>query len=226
MTKQGESADIVIIINASDVVLEKLKLLPAEELKKAVTNLSVELKASGQSSKQLTQTLDGKIKLNVGEGIIGNDSFELVGSDLLLSLLNKLNPFANKDKTTELECVVVNLDIDKGKINVDKSIALKTSKLTMVADGYIDLSTEKIKLNMTPKARQGIGVDVSSLVKFIALGGTLTKPSPTVTASGVLKSAVVVGAAVSTGGVSLLATSAAEKTVANVDVCKRADKAF
>ena len=226
LTKQGESADIVIILNASDVVLEKLKLLPAEELKKAVTNLSVELKASGQSSKQLTQTLDGKIKLNVGEGIIGNDSFELVGSDLLLSLLNKLNPFANKDKTTELECAVVNLDIDKGKINVDKSIALKSSKLTMVADGYIDLPTEKIKLNMTPKARQGIGVDVSSLVKFIALGGTLTKPSPTVTASGVLKSAVVVGAAVSTGGVSLLATSAAEKTVANVDVCKRADKAF
>ena len=66
LTKQGESADIVISLNASDVVLEKLKLLPAEELKKAVTNLSVELKASGQSSKQLTQTLDGKIKLNVG----------------------------------------------------------------------------------------------------------------------------------------------------------------
>ena len=109
LVKQGESADIVISLNASDVVLEKLKLLPPEELKKAVTNLSVELKASGQSSKQLTQTLDGKIKLNVGEGVIGNDSFELVGSDLLLSLLNKLNPFANKDKTTELELSLIHI---------------------------------------------------------------------------------------------------------------------
>ena len=102
----------------------------------------------------------------------------------------------------------------------------RTSKLTMVANGYVDLGTEKIKLSLTPKARSGVGVDVSSLVKFIALGGTLSKPAPTVTASGILKSAVVVGAAVSTGGVSLLATSAAEKTVANVDVCKRASEAF
>ena len=141
-------------------------------------------------------------------------------------MLNKLNPFAKKDKTTKLECAVVNLNIEKGKINVDKSLALRTSKLTMVADGHIDLPSEKIKLSLTPKARQGVGVDVSSLVKFIALGGTLSKPAPTITASGVLKSAVVVGAAVSTGGVSLLATSAAEKTLASVDVCERANNAF
>jgi len=191
-----------------------------------VTGIDIALETQGVSSKQLAESLNGAIKLNVGDGVIGNDSFELIGSDLILNLLNKLNPFSKSDKTTKLECAVVNLSVENGKIDVDKSLALKTSKLTMVADGYVDLPSEKIKLSLTPKARQGVGVDVSSLVKFIALGGTLSKPAPAVTASGVLKSAVVVGAAVSTGGVSLLATSVAEKTVGNVDVCERAAKAF
>ena len=144
----------------------------------------------------------------------------------MLSLLNKLNPFAKKHKTTNLECAVINLKVINGKIESDKSLALRTSRLTMVADGHIDLSSEKIKMNVTPKARKGIGIDLSSLVKFVALGGTLTKPAPRVAAGGILKSALVVGTAVSTGGASLLATNAAEKTVANVDVCKRASSAF
>ena len=96
----------------------------------------------------------------------------------------------------------------------------------MVADGHVDLGTEKIKLNLTPKARKGVGVDVSSLVKFINLGGNLSEPKPVISAAGLLESAAVVGAAVSTGGASLVATSVLEKTVANVDVCKRAEKAF
>ena len=226
LVRRKEIVDVDFNLTASDVVLEKLKLLPPEELKNGLTDLSIALKTNGKSSRDLAQSLDGNVKINVGDGLIGNDSFELIGSDVILNLLNKLNPFSKKDKTTKLECAVVNLKVEKGKINIDKSLALRTSKLTMVADGHVDLSSERIKLGLTPKARQGVGVDVSSLVKFIALGGTLSKPAPTVTASGLLKSAAVVGAAVSTGGVSLLATSVAEKTVTKVDVCKRANNAF
>lgn len=226
LIKKKGGVDIAFNLTASDVILEELKLLPPEELKKAVTDLSVTLNTNGQSARALAQSLDGKVLLNVGDGVIGNDSFELIGSDLILNLLNKLNPFAKKNETTKLECAVVNLNVEKGRVNIDKSLAIRTSKLTMVADGYVDLSSEKIKLSLTPKARQGIGVDVSSLVKFIALGGTLAKPAPAVTASGLVKSAVVLGAAVSTGGVSLLASSALEKTVAKADVCKRANNAF
>jgi len=226
LAEKDNAGTLNFTLEASNIVLEKLKLLPPEELKRGVSNISIKLGSKGNNPQTLASSLNGFVKINVGDGVIGNDSFELIGSDLILSLLNKLNPFSKEDKTTELECAVVNLKIDDGKINIDKSLAVRTSKLTMVADGYVDLGSEKIKLGLTPKARSGVGVDVSSLVKFIALGGSLAKPAPTVTASGLLKSAIVVGAAVSTGGASLLATSAAEKTVAKVDVCKRADKAF
>ena len=226
LTKKESSAEIEVNMNGAAIVLEKLNFLPPEELQKAVTDIALNLTTKGETSRQLASALNGSVEVVVGDGVIGNDSFELIGSDLILSLLNKLNPFSKSDKTTKLECAIVNLNIEDGKIDIDKSLALKTSKLTMVANGYVDLTSEKIKLSLTPKARSGVGVDVSSLVKFIALGGTLTSPAPVVTASGVLKSAVVVGAAVSTGGISLLATSAAEKAATSVDVCERARTAF
>lgn len=226
LTKIAESVDVDLNLRGKGIILEQLKLLPPEELKKTMTDFSVALTSKGQSTRALAQSLNGQFQLNMSDGVIGNDSFELIGSDLILSLLNKLNPFFKKDKTTKLECAVVNLNIEEGKINVDKSIALRTSKLNIVADGFIDLSTEKIKLDIAPKARKNLGIDISSLAKFIAVGGTLTEPKPIVTASGLVKSAIVVGAAASTGGVSLFATNALEKTVGKVDICERANKAF
>ncbi len=226
LLEQGRDVSIIANLDASKVVLEKLKFLPPEELKEGIVDMSFNVTSKGNSMRDLVESLNGMVTINVGDAVLSNDSFELIGSDLILGTLKKLNPFLKKDKTTKLECAVMNLEINSGKINIDKSLALRTSKLTVVADGYVDLTSEKIKLNLTPKSRIGVGVDVSSLVKFIALGGYLSEPKPVVSASGLLKSAVVIGAAVSTGGTSLLVTSAAEKTIANVDVCARANGAF
>ena len=226
LSKIEEGASLEFALNAKEIVLEKLNLLPPEELKSGLTDVVVNLSSSGSSAQDIAKSLNGAVKVNVGDGVIGNNSFELIGSDLILGLLNKLNPFAKKHKTTDLECAIVNLNIENGKVDIDKSLALRTSAVTIVADGHVDLGSEKIKLSLTPKARKGVGVDVSSLVKFIDLGGVLSDPKPVISAAGLLESAAVVGAAVSTGGASLVATSVLEKTVANVDVCKRADEAF
>ena len=224
--KKEDGASIELMLDASDIALEDLNVLPSDELKEAVTNAAIRLTTQGQSLRALAETLNGNVNIAVGDGIISNSSFELIGSDLILGLLQKLNPFAKENKTTELECAIVNMDIENGKVTIDKSVAVRTTKLTIVADGDVDLNSEKIKLSLTPKARHGVGVDVSSLVKFVALGGKLAKPAPRVSAAGLLESALVVGAAVSTGGASLVATNLIEKTVVNTDVCMRASKAF
>lgn len=212
-------------LDVENIQLEKLKLLPPEQLSEGNTNITLELDSTGNTAHQLASQLNGHLFARVGEGTIGNDSFEIIGSDLVLSLLNKLNPFAKSDPSTALKCAVAKFSIENGVVNIDKSLAFKTSKLTVVADGKIHLDKEKIALKITPKARHGIGVDVSSLVKFIALGGTLSSPKPVVTASGIVQSGVVAGAAVSTGGLSLLAENLASKVV-SADVCNTAASAF
>ena len=134
--------------------------------------------------------------------------------------MNKLNPFSKSDPTTELECLVVHMTLDNGVLGFDDSVALQTPKLVIVTDGEIDLSTEKLDLRITPTSKVGIGLNVSSMVRSINLGGTLTDPSPGIDTGGAIVSGLAAGAAISTGGVSLLATGLIDKVVNN-NVCEK-----
>jgi|GEM_PF-4661432 len=207
------------------LLLESLSLLPKDEFEGGKTNVDFSLASQGLSTHAIASQLQGRFLLETTEGTIANNSFELIGSDLLLNLLNTINPFHKKAKNTQLECAVVNANITEGKIHFDDSLVIRTSKMAVVADGTIDLSTEKINLGINPKARSGVGIDIASLAKFVALKGYISQPSMGVSASGTLKSALNIGAAISTGGLSLIANGLVDKAFSG-DMCQRAKKAF
>ena len=50
----------------------------------------------------------------VEEAVLMNDFIELVGSDLVMETLNKLNPFAKEDPTTQLSCALVRFTAEDG----------------------------------------------------------------------------------------------------------------
>lgn len=209
----------------NNLLLESLALLPEDEFTGGKTDVSFSLNSKGNSTQALASGLQGDFLLFSREGVIANNSFEIIGSDLLLNLVNTINPFYKKAKNTQLKCAVVKSSIKDGKMKFDNSIAIKTSKMTVTANGNINLAKEKINLGINPKARAGVGVDISSLAKFIALKGSLAKPSIGVSAEGSLKSALQLGAAVSTGGLSLIASGIADKAISG-DACKLAHNAF
>ena len=62
-------------------------------------------------------------------------------------------------------------------------------------------------------------------MKFMKIGGRLDNPKPVVSASGLLKTGVAIGAAVSTGGASLIADGLINK-VPQGAACDKARKAF
>ncbi len=211
--------------SVDDLLLESLALLPKDEFTGGKTTINFSLSSQGNSTQALASGLQGDFLLSSSEGTIANNSFEIVGSDLLLNLINTINPFYKKAKNTQLECAVVKTNIKDGKMKFNNSIAIKTSKMTVIANGNINLAKERINLGINPKARAGAGVDIASLAKFIALKGSLSKPSIGVSAEGSLKSALQLGAAVSTGGLSLIASGIADKAISG-DACKIAHKAF
>ena len=218
---------LAINLNASakNIVLENLGLVPKEELSGGTSDINMTLNTYGTSTKALANHLQGDILFTAKDGVIANNTFEAIGSDVLLKLVNTINPFHKSAKTTNLECAVVKSKIVDGKMLFDNSIAIKTSKMIIIADGEIDLTTEQINLGINPKARQGVGIDVASLAKFVALQGPLTKPTVGVSAKGTAKSLLSIGAAISTGGLSLLATKLAD-TVISGDPCEVAKNAF
>ena len=96
---------------------------------------------------------------------------------------------------------------------------VQTGKMHIAGSGEIDLGRETLDITLTPSARQGLGVNVATLVKFIKLGGRLNAPALELDSVGVLQTGLAVGAAVTTGGASLVAEGLAKRAITAGSPC-------
>ncbi len=185
------------------------------------TSISMDISGKGGTWRQLASSLDGRIRIVQGKGLIANAGLELLFSDLLSELFNTLNPFAKKSVYTVLECSVVNAVIDSGKVLIDPLI-FHTEQITILSGGQIDLETEKIDLEFQTKVRKGIGISASMVINpFIKLGGTLATPTIELDPAGVAFSGSV---AVATAGLSIIGKSLFDRFLGNKDPCGEALK--
>ncbi len=222
LTNKDTAADAVaalVSLQVNDVELESFGFVPQEELKGGALEVDVQLKTDGRSAHDLAAALQGDILVIVDEARLMNDFIELAGSDLLMETLNKLNPFSKKDPTTELECALVHFSVEQGVLSTSKQLVMETSKMEIVGDGKVDLNKEQLSITFSPVAKSGVGVNVGSLVKFLKLGGRLNDPKPAADAGGLLKSGVAIGAAISTGGLSVVADGMASRALNAGSAC-------
>ncbi len=138
----------------------------------------------------------------------------MVGSDVIGQLFSKLNPFAKEDPFTEVDCTVARIDILNGKATI-APVLLQTGKVTVTADGTVDLLTEALAFNFNTRPRSGIGVSPGMFTNpFLELRGTLTSPKLSAGAKGV-------GAlAVATAGATVVAGGIADRVKGEADMCK------
>ena len=193
-------------------------------LEGGTTDVVLGFSGQGKSLHQIMSSLDGEIIAEVQKGIIKNDAFEAIGTDIVLEMLTMLNPFMKEDETTELECAAVKFTAEEGVFTSNNQLAVETSKMKIVGSGIIDMSTEELEIGFSPSAKKGIGVNVGSLVKFVRLGGTLSNPRPEADPVGLLKSGAAIGAAVSTGGLSLLVEGLFKRVTSTGSACNQALK--
>ena len=219
-----DQAAVDLLFKIRDVNLEAFGLVPTEELQGGKTNLDMKLTGAGASSAALAGSLNGEILLRVTEAVVQNDTFELAGSDLIMELLSKLNPFAKEDPTTKLSCALVKFEAVDGVLVSRNQLVVETEKMEIVGNGKIDLGKETLDIGITPNAKSGVGLNVGSLVKFLKLGGTLSDPRPQASAGGLLKSGAAIGAAASTGGLSILAEGLVKRVANAGNACERALK--
>lgn len=203
------------------VAIEAFGLVPKEELTGGELEVLLALQSKGVSAADLASALAGSITFMAEDAQLMNDFIELAGSDLVMETLSKLNPFVREDPSTELVCALAHFDVEDGVMTTSNNLVVETSKMEIVGNGTVDLGTEKIGLTLSPNAKSGIGINVGSLVKFLKLGGTLAQPRPAADAAGLLKSGAAIGAALSTGGVSILAEGLAKRALNAGSACAR-----
>jgi len=189
-----------------------------EKITGGKTDVNIDVKGNGKSVSQIMAGLNGKLLVKIGKGELKDSKTDTEST----GLFNMLNPSATTREGTLLECGVINFKIKDGIATADRGIAFASNKMNAIGSGTIDLKTEKLDIGITPQAREGAGIDASQLAGLARLGGTLANPKPAVDTQAALKAGVSAGAAIATGGLSLLAQGLLSDPEADEDPCATA----
>jgi hypothetical protein len=206
--------------------------LTAEALAKAfkvtdlVTNgpldVNVNVHGSGNSMHGIASTLSGSAIGGMGQSRIRNDALNFIGADVVMQILNAINPMGNKDPYTVAKCAVMNFQISNGVANTQNGIALVTDKMNLTGTGKVNLGPETIEMVVKPQATSGLGIGLGKLVSAVKVNGPLASPNIGLDAGGSAKAIGSIGAAFATGGLSVLAQGLKDKSDAKTagDPCQ------
>lgn len=212
----GKTAALNNNIEIKQIELGQIPSIKEKEfLSGGKTDITINAKGSGSSVSQIMAGLNGKLLVKTGKGKISSKALEVAGADALMSTLSMLTPGSNESDGSLLECAVINFNIKDGIATADNGIAMSTNQLNVIGAGTIDLKTEKLDIGITPKAKEGIGLNLGQLAGLVRVGGTLANPSPKADTEAALKGGLSAGAAVATGGLSLLAEGLLNNGVAD-----------
>jgi uncharacterized protein involved in outer membrane biogenesis len=215
-----EAAEVWMRANGDNVEIG----LPAEtqEDRRALPRYDVKLAfiGNGATPRAIASSLNGYAKLVSGEGRLKFGLMRMFTQDFMFELLNTLNPFHKNDPYTNLQCMVFLATVERGQVHGDPVIVLLTDKLKIVAKSSIDLRTESLDVDINTIAQKGIGISLNDLVNpYIKIGGKLAAPELQFDPeSAVLQG----GAAVATGGISILALNLKKRFLAEKDPCGKA----
>ena len=209
-----------------DTAIEADKLhigLPPEEGQQhpALPTISgtAQLRGNGVSLHRIMASADGGIALRQGSGQVKEFLAAMLFKDVVLEALRTINPLRKKETMRALDCGIYEISIVDGIATLDH-VAMQTDQLLLVATGEIDLETEKLNVNFRAKPREGLGVSLGTIANsFLGVRGTLGAPKVTLDPKG---SATAAGAAVATGGISLLARGLWDRLSASKDICEQA----
>ena len=185
------------------------------------TELAFNLRSTGISMHQLASRANGAVQVSIGKGSL-DSRFIDGGGDLLITIVNAVNPMRKQTDQTLLECAVVYLPVSNGQVALNDSIGVVTDRLDMVLSGSVDLKTEALNIKIDPREKSGLttGVNLAGLLK---LQGTLLNPQAGVNKEGVVNSAISIGLGILTGGATILAENAKSIATKNaVQPCKAA----
>ena len=167
-------------------------------------NLLATLSATGSTAKRIAASGGGNMLLSVRDLEIVGSAAAAFDRNVVMTTLGAMMPKGGADRSLVIQCAVVRLPFQSGVARIDRSIALETSETSVVASGDVNFADQTLALSFVAKVKRGLGLNSASLAGLISVHGPLQEPHVGIDAKGTLRQATVVGAAVATGGLSLL----------------------
>lgn len=164
------------------------------------TDVGVDLALRGNSPHAWAASATGSVRVTTGHATLVNARSDPASA--LVKLASAVNPFRDRDPSTDLRCFVARLPLHDGVARVERGIAAETDKVGVSASGTLDFRNETLDLRFQPKVRKGIPIDVAGLADLVGVSGPFASPQVHIDPVGSAKAIASIGAAVSTGGLS------------------------
>lgn len=184
-------------------------------------DIEINLDATGTDLRALAASSTGIVMLDTNGGKIPNNRvMQFLYGDVFDQILSVINPFMKSEPYTTFECLILPIEIAAGKLTTNPAAYIRTDKLNMTIKPDINLATERIDVSIRSTPRKVISISAAELINpYVKVIGTMDKPALAVDEQGVLISG---GAAVATGGISLLAKAAWDRLSKSSDPCRSA----
>ncbi len=194
----------------TDIILDSI---PMPNLG-GTADLHLNIDGQGQSVAALMASLNGQFIAAARDGVIPKSFASRFGKGLM--------SFSSDKDTSNLECLILRVDIKDGVANFKNKLAAQLTEVTWRGGGTIDFNTERLSADIAPKPRKGIPVSLTGgFAGLVKLGGTLKNPQLLPDYSDAAFKYGKYSAYVATGGLSLLAEIIHSKVNANKDICEQ-----
>lgn len=183
------------------------------------TDVDIILSGYGPNLAVFMTHLNGYIKAYTTTNIIGYKiENTLMATDLVTSIFkfignDIIGTIALQDKKLEksnIQCMVVNLNVKNGKTISNRGIAMQTKTANIIIDGSANLGKEYVDVSIVTVVKEGFKLS-GNFAEMIKIEGPMAEPSIIISKDGVISTVAKTAfttaiASALTGGISLITT--------------------
>ncbi|PCJ84777.1 MAG: hypothetical protein COA54_12885 [Thiotrichaceae bacterium] len=177
-----------------------MALLTVDEFARGELDAEINLQGSGDSISELMAMLNGHVRVTTEGGSMNPGAMRLLSKDI-----SSLIPFTDKSDRQKIRCAVAQFNVEDGLAKTH-ALVLDTGIVSALGSGEINLATEEIDLYVAPRTRRTTVMKLALVP--LNVSGSLASPIITADFAGstisTTKTAVNIGLAVATGGITLL----------------------
>lgn len=170
----------------------------------------------GASLREMAATLGGLATIRGGATLVRSEKAGKVES-LLTSMLPLLSEKGAPQ--LRLECFAARLPFSNG-VATRAAVGGRSEVSKLLTSGVVDLKRQSTELHGRVRARSGVSLGIAALSGDISVAGPLRKPKMSLDPVGTPSALARLGAAVVTGGLSLVATAAWDAANPGADPCE------
>ncbi len=222
----GDSADVSLAVVARDFAVG---LFGQNQDLEMTGDADIKVASTGGSLRQLAANANGVVFAEVRGGQVADMEFlHLFYGDMFSQILGTISPLLVSNTEAQLECAIFPYEISDGQLSSVPYTFFGTDSIRISSGTRVNLATEELDLDVRTSATKGLKLSAGQVLNpYIKVVGTLAEPRVAVDAQGTIISG---GAAVATGGLTIVAKMGLERLFGSRDPCadvaKQARKAL